>query len=76
MSAKELLEGAFPVGRLPRSPEYKAGLLTLLEFRLDERKEFLCPHSAGSTAFDAWFAGVVEGKNIFDDYKKKQRRAK
>jgi hypothetical protein len=44
----------------PRSPEYKRGLIDVLNFRIFGT-EICCPFQAGTTHFDAYFAGNHHG---------------
>lgn len=66
--AKELMDAAFSVAREPRSPEYKAGVLDVLMFRLGEAKTVKCPFEVGTASADAYFAGGIEGHQIFRVY--------
>lgn len=50
-----------------RSLPFRAGCLALLlERAAGKRGTLKCPHEPGSTAFDAWFAGVEEGHHLYD----------
>lgn len=60
----DLFVQAFDVPRDLRSPEYKAGALAALQFRLSERK-IPRPYIAGTAADDAFYAGVAEGHAIW-----------
>jgi hypothetical protein len=59
-----LLDLAFFPGRAPRSVEYREGCAAALEYRI-LGAPIHCRHAAGSTAADAWYAGVEEGHSIW-----------
>ncbi len=52
-------------GRTPRSNEYKLGALAYLRYRAGERDRVVCPFDAGTPHFDAFFAGVDEGRELW-----------
>lgn len=58
-SAQELFNAAFAGNRSPRSPEYKAGVLSHLRFALKETG-IHNPYAEGTAQSDAWYAGVQE----------------
>lgn len=68
MSAKKTATGifmqAFSTARTARSPEYRAGVLAHLKYRMGESKLYVCPYDEGSAGFDAFWAGVEEAWNI------------
>lgn len=64
LTVEQLYQAAFQNGRAPRSPEYKAGALMALEHRI-ERKDIEQPYRVGTSAADAYFAGMEEGKAIW-----------
>lgn len=59
LSVDELMERAFCNGRDPRSAMYKQGCRALLSRRIDG-VPVVCPYTAGSPEFDAFWAGVDE----------------
>ena len=63
LRVERLLATAFFPGRISRSAEYKAGCRAALETCLLGAKMSV-PYSAGTAMLDAFFAGVVEGKEI------------
>lgn len=65
-SASELFNRAFSVPRTPRSPEYKAGVLEHMKYRMKESSECRCPHAEGTAAHDAWWSGVTESWIILE----------
>jgi hypothetical protein len=62
----ELMAKAFAPGRDPRSAEYKAGVRSILAWRLNS-VPLAMPYALGSTQADAFFAGQDEGKAIWRD---------
>lgn len=64
LSVDQLFGAAFNAGRAPRSDEYKAGVRMALQHRI-ERKDFEMPYLVGTTAADAFFAGIEEGKALW-----------
>ncbi|WP_426195052.1 hypothetical protein [Massilia sp. DWR3-1-1] len=64
MKVDRLLDLAFFPGRAPRSAEYHDGCAAALEYRI-LGTPIHCRHQAGSSAADAWHAGVEEGHNIW-----------
>jgi hypothetical protein len=59
-----LVKAAFSGPRTPRSKEYKAGVRAALEFRMNGAPvREPCP--PGTAAYDAFFAGVNEGHDIW-----------
>jgi hypothetical protein len=65
-TAKEMFDAAFSGVRTPRSPEYKLGMLSHLEYRLGEKSECKCPYAEGTAAHDAFWSGVVESWLIIE----------
>lgn len=66
--ARELFEAAFSVPRDVRSPEYKAGVLDVLRFRLSETGSVRCPYQAGTAQADAYWSGCDEGHRRAREY--------
>lgn len=64
---EELFAAAFDIARDTRSPEYKAGVRAALEYRVNGVR-IHCPHPSGSAQFDAFYAGIGEGHNIWRAY--------
>lgn len=64
MKIDRLLDLAFFPGRAPRSAEYRDGCAAALEYRI-LGAPILCRYRAGSSASDAWCAGVEEGHSIW-----------
>jgi len=62
--AQRIVDEAFPVFGAPRSPEYKAGCLAILQYLL-AGKPVRCQHDRGTAGHDAFYAGVDAGKRIF-----------
>lgn len=62
--AEQLFDEAFTKPRDPRSPEYKAGVLAALQFRLD-RKRIVCSYQLGTSRADVFFSGLDEGHSIY-----------
>lgn len=60
----ELLASAFAPGRAKRSTAYVLGASDSLQFKLSG-KRIACPFQEGSAEFDAFFAGVIEGRAIY-----------
>lgn len=60
-TAQEIFDEIFSMPRDPRSPEYQAGVLAVLQFRLGETAGVFNPHKIGTAKCDAWFAGNDEG---------------
>lgn len=58
-----LMADAFPPTRPARSAAYTAGARAILQFLLREAP-LQCPYTEGTTSFDAFFAGVAEGREI------------
>jgi hypothetical protein len=61
MTAKQVFKGMFEKARDARSNEYKQGVMAWLEYKL-EKKEIDVPYKQGTCQFDAFFAGLDEGK--------------
>ena len=72
-TAQKLFEEAFAQIRDPRSPEYKAGVLEALKFRLGEIVEMRCPYKIGTAHADAWFSGTDEGHRRGRDHSQGMR---
>ena len=68
-TAQQLFDDAFDVPREPRSAEYKAGVLYILERRCGEIEKSLCPYPMGSAQSDAWYSGTDEGHRIFNAHR-------
>ncbi|MDY0222996.1 MAG: hypothetical protein RBR67_17840 [Desulfobacterium sp.] len=62
MTATEKFNEIFGRQRDTRSPEYKAGVMAWLQHKF-EKKEIQVPYKAGTCQFDAFFAGMDEGKS-------------
>jgi hypothetical protein len=60
----ELMAEAFAPGRDPRSPEYKAGVRSILDWRINGAQPAL-PYALGTAQADAYFAGQEEGGAIW-----------
>ncbi len=71
-TAQQLFASAFNTPRDPRSPEYKAGVLAALKFRMGEAPTVILPDYAsghqGTAREDAFFAGVSEGHSVWRRY--------
>lgn len=67
-TATQIVEGlmrdAFHVAREPRSEEYMRGCQAALFYRVCGAS-IHCPYQAGTTQFDAYFAGVTEGHAVW-----------
>jgi len=63
-TAQQLFDQAFMEIRTARSPEYKAGVLAHLKYRMLETDECECPYANGTAAADAWLSGIGESWNI------------
>ena len=63
MKSDDLYRMAFSQKRSPRSDAYKAGVLALLQHKLDNA-DLVNPYRPGTAESDAWFAGVDEGHFI------------
>ena len=79
-TAQQLFDQAFLEIRTARSPEYKAGVLAHLKYRMLETDECDCPYDAGTAAADAWQAGSRLSWNILelnnDDTDKRRQQEK
>lgn len=64
VTVEALMVEAFSAGREPRSPEYRAGVRSILVHHI-EGKELTVPYPPGSAQADAFFAGRYEGKAIW-----------
>ncbi len=62
--AQRIVDEAFPCFGTPRSPEYKAGCLAILQYLLAGRP-VLCKYDTGTAEHDAFYAGVDAGKKIY-----------
>lgn len=71
---EQLMRNAFAPGRAPRSNEYKEGVRAVLNQRF-VGKPLACPHKAGTASFDAFFAGVDEGRSIWAEHAQETRAA-
>ncbi|KQW96958.1 hypothetical protein ASC94_09120 [Massilia sp. Root418] len=60
----QLMDDAFPPTRPARSAAYVAGARAVLQFLLREAA-LQCPYKEGTTSFDAFYAGVAEGREIW-----------
>lgn len=62
----QLFNAAFDPTRMrdPRSPEYKAGVRAVLEYRINGTR-IRCSYPAASARSDAYHAGVTEGHAIW-----------
>eukprot|EP01034_Spumella_vulgaris_P033652 gene33652-41518_t len=58
------MDDAFPPTRPARSAAYIAGARAVLQFLLREAA-LQCPYQDGTTSFDAFYAGVAEGREIW-----------
>ena len=68
---EQLMKSAFDRPRDPRSEAYKTGAKALLMRRATGQPLYL-PYSPGSTEFDAYQAGMDEGRAIWAAYEAKQ----
>lgn len=59
-----IMRRRFSLGGITRSPEYRAGCQAAL-MRGSSGQTVHCPHLAGSSAFDAFWAGVDEGARLW-----------
>lgn len=59
--AQALFNTLFDGPRDPRSAEYQAGCLYLLQRKLDGIEKQDCPYRMPSAQADAWLAGCEEG---------------
>ena len=66
MNANEMFEQAFKTPREARSDEYKAGVYAALQYKTGEVYGLTFPYTMGTSAADAWFSGLEEGKRIFE----------
>lgn len=66
MSVDALMTIAFDKPRAPRSEEYKNGVRAALEQRI-HNMPLKCPYAMGTTAADAYFAGTLEGRDVWCD---------
>ena len=57
-----IMNDLFPTIRTPRSTEYKAGVKAALRWRL-YGSEICQPYPPGTAAADAYWAGMMEGKD-------------
>lgn len=62
--ARKRFNEAFGAAREPRSPEYKAGALAALRFRLGALEVLSCPYPTGTAPADAWLSGTDEGHRL------------
>lgn len=62
--AQRIVDEAFPKHGTPRSDEFRAGCLAILQYFL-AGQPFWCPGTPSSAQRDAFFAGVDAGKKIF-----------
>ena len=65
-SASELFNRAFSGPRTPRSPEYKAGVLAHMKYRMKQSDNANCPYAEGTAQADAWWSGVTESWLILE----------
>lgn len=65
-TSQQLFKAAFDIDkcREPRSPEYRAGVLEALRYRLGEIPHPRRPYQIGSVQADAWPSGLDEGNAI------------
>jgi len=63
--AQQLFDEAFNTRRDPRSAEYKAGALYILQFKAGEIDRTPPPYKSGTVQADAWFGGTNEGHIIW-----------
>lgn len=61
-----LMKNAFDRPRDPRSYPYKLGVFSLLTSRVINTLS--CPYAPGTVDFDAFYAGVDEGKVIWSQH--------
>lgn len=73
-SALELFNRAFSGARTPRSPEYKAGVLAHMKYRMKESDKSNCPYAEGTAQADAWWSGVTESWLILETNNADARR--
>ena len=62
----DLMAKAFAPGREPRSGSYKAGVRALLQSQVVGGQAVANPFPRGSAEADAFWAGVEEGKVIWE----------
>jgi hypothetical protein len=60
---EKLMEAAFAQARTPRSDAYKAGVKAKLYHKLAQQ-EIVCQYMEGTAEFDAFQAGIDEGRAI------------
>lgn len=65
--SEAILKEMFHPYRDKRSEVYKSGALAALKFKLKEIPTIDIPHKAGTVEFDAFYAGMDEGKDYFID---------
>ncbi|WP_220814109.1 hypothetical protein [Pseudomonas paralcaligenes] len=65
--AQQLVTQRFDYG-VPRSAEYQAGCLYILQRKLEDGEAIFCPYGIPSAQADAWFAGCDEGHRMFAAY--------
>ena len=63
-TAQAIFDHAFGPSRDRRSEAYKQGVLSALRVRVDGAEFVPCPYTAGSAEFDAYFAGICEGRAL------------
>lgn len=63
-TAQQVFEKAFQPGRAPRSDAYKQGVMACLRVRLDGIQHVACRYKEGTAEWDAYFAGVSEGREL------------
>ena len=64
MTAQQVFDTAFRAVRSPRSVAYKHGVMDCLRVRLDGVLHAACPYKEGTAEWDAYFAGVNEGRDL------------
>lgn len=70
-AAQSVFDQAFhpTLHRDPRSPEYKAGVLAALHYRMGEQPATgPDPYPPGSCQSDAWHAGTTEGHRLWREF--------
>jgi hypothetical protein len=55
--------------RTPRSVEYKKGMIALMEYRMMEKVNCVCPYKDGTCEADAFHAGMEEGWWYINNFK-------
>ncbi len=62
-TTQALFDAAFTPGRTPRSPAYCEGVRAKLRLHI-QKVAMACPYAEGTAEFDAFQAGIYEGRHI------------